>query len=172
MKDALEFWSENRDYGLKIPAEALSRVLELSRRAAPKETGGVLVGYYTEAQDCAVVMEVSAPPPDSKSTRNSFVRGTVGLQGWLNKLWRNERTFYLGDWHSHPGQAPSASLTDIAQLKEIAEDETRKCPEPVALLIGGAAVGANDVGAYVYPRGAGLIELLRHNLCQTQQRGP
>jgi integrative and conjugative element protein (TIGR02256 family) len=139
----------------------LSRVLELGRRAAPKETGGVLVGYYTEAQDCAVVTEVSGAPPDSRSGRNFFVRGTAELQRWLNRLWRRERRFYLGDWHSHPGGAPRASPTDIAQLKEIAEDESRKCPEPVALLIGGAAADANDAAAYVYPRGAGLIELLR-----------
>ncbi len=161
MSEDIEFWSEDRAFGLKVPAGALSRILELSRRAAPKETGGVLVGYYTEAQDCAVVTEVSGAPSDSKSGRNFFVRGTAGLQRWLNRLWRRERRFYLGDWHSHPGEAPLASPTDIAQLKEIAEDESCKCPEPVALLIGGAAADANDAAAYVYPQGAGLIELLR-----------
>jgi hypothetical protein len=35
------------------------------------------------------------------------------------------------------------------------------CPEPVALVIGGAATDANDAAAYVYPRDAGLIELFR-----------
>lgn len=161
MIEDIEFWSEDRAFGLKVPAGALSQTLELSRRAAPKETGGMLVGYYTEAQDCAVVTEVSGPPPDSRSGRNFFVRGTAGLQRWLNTLWRRERRFYLGDWHSHPGEDPRASPTDMAQLKEIAEDESRKCPEPVALLIGGAAADANDTAAYVYPRDAGLIELLR-----------
>lgn len=161
MIEDIEFWSEDRTFGLKVPSGALSRVLELSRRAAPKETGGVLVGYYTEAQDCAVVTEVSAAPPDSRSGRNFVVRGTVGLQCWLNRLWRRERRFYLGDWHSHPGEAPRPSRTDIAQLEEIAEDESRNCPEPVALLIGGATADANDVAAYVYPRRTGFIELLR-----------
>jgi integrative and conjugative element protein (TIGR02256 family) len=156
----IEFWSEVRAFGLRVPAGALSRMLDLSRGAAPEETGGVLVGYYTEAQDCAVVTGVSEAPPDSRSGRNFFVRGIAGLQRWLNGLWRTERRFYLGDWHSHPGEAPRASPTDIIQLKEIAEDESRKCPEPVALLIGGAAADANDVAAYVYPRHAGLIELL------------
>lgn len=160
MTENIEFWSEDRAFGLKVPAGTLSRMLELSRRNATKETGGVLVGYYTEARDCAVVTEVSGAPPDSRSGRTFFVRGTGGLQRWLNRLWRRERHFYLGDWHSHPGAAPRASPTDIAQLEEIARDESRKCPEPVALLIGGAAADANDAAAYVYPRGAGLIELL------------
>lgn len=161
MTKEIEFWSKHRTFGLKVPPRALSRMLELSRRNAPKETGGVLVGYYTEAQDCAVVTEVSGAPADSKSGRNFFVRGTAGLQRWLNRLWRRERHFYLGDWHSHPGEAPRASPTDVAQLQEIARDESRKCPEPVTLLIGGCAADANDAAAYVYPRDAGLIELLR-----------
>jgi integrative and conjugative element protein (TIGR02256 family) len=114
----IEFWSEDRAFGLKVPSRALSRVLELSRRAAPKVTGGVLVGYYTEAQDCAVVTEVSGAPPDSRSGKNFFVRGTAGLQWWLNGLWRKERRFYLGDWHSHPGEAPRVSPTDIAHSEK------------------------------------------------------
>ncbi|MBA2714093.1 MAG: Mov34/MPN/PAD-1 family protein [Rubrobacteraceae bacterium] len=161
MTEDIEFWSEDRAFGLKVPSEALSRMLELSRRATPRETGGVLVGYYTEAQDCAVVTEVSRAPPDSRSGKNIFVRGTAGLQRWLNKLWLRERRFYLGDWHSHPGQTPRPSLTDMAQLEEIAEDKSRKCPEPVALLIGGAAAEANDAAAFVYPKDLGLIELLQ-----------
>jgi integrative and conjugative element protein (TIGR02256 family) len=161
MNEDIEFWSAERAFGLKVPARVLSRMLELSRSAAPKETGGVLVGYYTEPQDCAVVTKVSGAPPDSRSGKTFFVRGTSGLQRWLNGLWRGERRFYLGDWHSHPGQSPRPSHTDIAQLGEIAQDESRKCPEPVALLIGGRAVDANDAAAYVYPRELGLIELLR-----------
>jgi integrative and conjugative element protein (TIGR02256 family) len=161
MTEDVEFWSEDRAFGLKVPAGALSQILELSRRNATKETGGLLVGHYTEAQDCAVVTEVSGAPADSRNGRNFFVRGTARLQRWLNGLWRRKRHFYLGDWHSHPWAAPRASPTDIAQLEEIAHDESRKCPEPVALLIGGAAADANDAAAYVYPQGAGLIELLR-----------
>lgn len=159
MTEFLEFWSEDRGFGLKVPMRLLSRMLELSRSAAPKETGGVLVGYYVEAQDCAIVTEVSEAPPDSRSGRYFFVRGIAGLQQWLDKLWCKERNFYLGDWHSHPGKAPRASPTDILQLEEIAEDESRKCPEPVAILIGGAATDTQDVGAFVYPRGSGLIEM-------------
>ena len=121
----------------------------------------MLVGYYTEAQDCALVTDVSGAPPNSRSGRGFFVKGTAGLQRWLNRLWRRERRFYLGDWHSHPEEVPRASATDIAQLEEIANEESRKCPEPVALLIGGGATDGNDVAAYVCPRSVGLIELLQ-----------
>jgi proteasome lid subunit RPN8/RPN11 len=66
MTEDMEFWSEDRAFGHKVPLQVLSQMLELSRSAAPKETGGVLVGYYTEARDCAVVTEVSGAPPDSR----------------------------------------------------------------------------------------------------------
>ncbi|MCA1718128.1 MAG: Mov34/MPN/PAD-1 family protein [Actinobacteria bacterium] len=155
----VEFWSEDRAFGLQIPTERLSRVLELSRTAAPEETGGVLAGYYTDAHNCAVVTEASDAPPDSRSGRTFFVRGTTELQRWLNKLWRRERRFYLGDWHSHLGNEPSPSPTDLTQLKEIANDELCKCPEPVLLLVGGRAANARDVRAYVFPKNKGLIEL-------------
>ncbi len=161
MTEDIEFWSKDRAFGLKVPAKALSRVLELSRGAVPKETGGVLVGYYTDTQDCAVVTGVSAAPPDSRSGKNFFVRGTAGLQRWLDRLWRSERRFYLGDWHSHPDEEPLPSPMDRAQLETIANDESRKCPEPVLLIVGGSASNVRDVRAYVFPRGHSLIRLSR-----------
>lgn len=159
MSRDVEFWSEDHRFGLRIPAETLARMLELCRRDAPKETGGVLAGYYTNAHDCAVVTGVSEAPADSGSGRTWFVRGTAGLQRWLDGLWRRERRHYLGDWHSHPGEAPDPSPTDVAQLKEIASDESRKCPEPILVLVGGRAVDAFDARAFVFPRAGSLVEL-------------
>jgi integrative and conjugative element protein (TIGR02256 family) len=162
MTEDLEFWSEDRAFGLRIPAEILSRVLELSRGAASKETGGILVGFYTEAQDCAVVTKASGAPSDSKSRKASFVRGTAGLQRWLDKLWRQERRHYLGEWHFHPDAEPVPSPTDEAQIKAIANADTWKCPEPVLLIVGAAAYSFSDVRVYVFPRAYdALVILLR-----------
>lgn len=155
----VEFWSEDRRFGLRVSPQTLSQVLDWSSRSAPEETGGVLVGFYTEAHDCAVVTEASGAPPDSKSGRTFFVRGTLGLQRWLDKLWRKERYHYLGDWHFHPGTAPVPSLTDEAQIEEIARDESRKCPEPILLIVGTDAASVSNVRAYVFPRGGDLIQL-------------
>lgn len=158
MADA-EFWSEDRRFGLKVSLQTLSQVLELSSGSAPNETGGILVGFYTDAHDCAVVTEASGVPPDWKSGRTFFVRGTSGLQRWLDKLWRKKRHHYLGDWHFHPGGAPVPSLTDEAQIEEIAGDESRKCPEPILLIVGADAASVSDIRAYVFPRGGDLIQL-------------
>lgn len=162
MTEDLEFWSEDRTFGLRIPAEILSRILELSRRAAPRETGGILVGFYTESQNCAVVTEVSGAPSDSKSGRTFFVRGTAGLQRWLDKLWHKEPRHYLGDWHFHPDAEPVPSPTDETQIKAIANAEAWKCPEPVLLIVGADAYSFLDVRVYVFPRAYdALIVLFR-----------
>jgi integrative and conjugative element protein (TIGR02256 family) len=155
----VQFWAEDRRFGLTIPEEVLSRMLDLCRSAYPDETGGILVGYYTAAQDCAVVTRASEAPPDSGRGKSWFVRGTSGLQRWLDGLWRGQRHHYLGDYHSHPGGDPSPSIKDLAQLEEIANDEPRKCPELLLILIGGAAADVRDVRAYVFPRGGNLVEL-------------
>lgn len=76
----LEFWSDSPVFGLKIESDTLARILESCRLSAPEETGGILVGYYTDALDCAVVTDASERPPDSKSGRTWFARGTIGLQ--------------------------------------------------------------------------------------------
>jgi len=155
----VEFWSEDGRFGLRVPGEMLSRVLELSRQASPLETGGILTGFYTDAHNLAVVTQATGAPRDSESGRTFFVRGTAGLQRWLNRLWRKERRFYLGDWHSHPGEVPHPSPTDEVQLEEIAGGESRKCPEPVLLLVGGPVADTCDARAYVLPRGGTLVEL-------------
>ena len=75
------------------------------------ETGGVLIGRYNRERNMATVTRVCGPPPDSRKGRNTFVRGTQGLQHLINRLWHvNE--YYLGEWHYHPeGTAHPSPLT-------------------------------------------------------------
>lgn len=150
----LEFWSENRTLGVRIGSDTLMRILESCRRSDPEETGGILVGYYTETLDCAVVTDASERPPDSRSGRTRFVRGTAGLQRWLDGLWRrSNRRYYLGEWHYHPGGKPEPSPTDKRQMERIAGSASYKCPEPMLLLVGGSASDRCDVGIFVFVEG-------------------
>jgi integrative and conjugative element protein (TIGR02256 family) len=124
---------------VSIGPQTLTEVLSRCRGFAPAETGGILVGYYNDALSCAVVTDASERPLDSKSGRNWLVRGTAGLQGWLDRLWcNNKRRYYLGEWHFHPGGVPEPSPTDTKQMGTIARSPSYKCPEPV-LLLGGSS---------------------------------
>ncbi len=158
----LEFWSESRTLGVRIGSDTLTRILESCHRSDPEETGGILVGYYTETLDCAVVTDTSERPPDSRSGRTWFLRGTIGLQRWLDGLWRrNKRRYYLGEWHYHPEGEPEPSPTDKRQMGKIAGSASYRCPESVLLLVGGSASDRSDVRVFVFVKGRDVpVELL------------
>lgn len=135
---SLEFWSGDSRFGLKLSEQSVAELLRLCESASPRETGGILLGHYSTAHDCALVTAVTDAPADSKSGRTWFIRGVRGLQRKLDALWRRQRDYYLGEWHFHPGGAPCPSQTDSDQMQEIAEAEQYHCPEPVLLIIGGS----------------------------------
>ena len=155
----MEFRGEAARFGLSVPAQVVEEMLALCSAAGNIETGGVLIGEYTCRHDCAIVHLATGPSPDSTATRTTFRRGTRGFQTLLDRLWRRERRYYLGEWHYHPGAAPDPSRVDCTQLTAIEEDSNYRCPEPVLLIIGGDPKGAWDAAAFVFPRGAGWLPM-------------
>jgi integrative and conjugative element protein (TIGR02256 family) len=158
----LDYWSESHTLGVRIGPDTLTRILESCRRSHPEETGGILVGYYTETLDCAMVTDASERPPDSRSGSTWFVRGTAGLQRWLDGPWRkSKRRYLLGEWHYHPGGESETSPTDKRQMGRIAGSASYECPEPVLLLVGGSASDRCDVRVCVFVEGREApVELL------------
>lgn len=157
----MEFWSEDRRFGLRVNAELLAQLREWCAAAGRHETGGILVGHYTGSLDCAIATHVSGAPADSRHGPNWFHRGVSGLQPWLDRLWQGLRHHYLGEWHYHPGHSSVPSSTDDAQMVRIAGSRLYRRPEPVSLVIGGSADGGWSEGAYVYPRRKGRVTLVR-----------
>lgn len=154
------FWSDDRRYGLAFSEKQVAYLLQLCETARGCETGGVLVGVYTHLHDCAVVSSVSKAPSDSRKGRFRFERGVQGLQRWLNELWRNQRHYYLGEWHFHPCGTPVPSVRDVAQMQHIATSPEYCCPEPILVIIGGSSATGFKLSATVFPRGMPSIELL------------
>ncbi len=155
------FQSPDCRYGLHIPETEMRRILAHCRDARSCETGGILIGRYSNAHDWAIVSETTGPPSDSQRGWNWFRRGIRGLQQLLNRIWRRSRLFYLGEWHFHPNAPPSPSGRDIAQMKSIATTAHYRCPEPVLLIVGGDPNGEWTARAFVSRRGDETIEL-RH----------
>lgn len=157
--DAVEFWSDDRRFGLRIISRELSRLLSMCSNSGSMEVGGILVGSYTATHDCAIVTAISGPPSDSCRGPTWFHRGVRGLQEWLNRCWHVLRHYYLGEWHYHSHGSPVPSQSDIRQLKNIADSTLYRCPEPVLLITGGGPVVGWTAGAYVFPRGEEAVEL-------------
>ncbi|MEX0804103.1 MAG: Mov34/MPN/PAD-1 family protein [Candidatus Binatia bacterium] len=150
--------SADRQFGLTIPSNEMNTLLVFCVQADRKETGGVLLGHYSQSHDTAVVVQVSGPPPDSRHGASFFVRGIKGLQQLLNQLWRRKE-YYLGEWHYHPFANPDPSGTDEQQMLDFARNKAMNCPEPVLLLIGGDPKRDWHVRVVVYTRNKKPIEL-------------
>jgi len=124
------------------------------------ETGGILVGWYTETLDCAMVMHASEEPADSRKGRTCFHRGVAGLQQWLQKLWCGKRRhYYLGEWHFHPAGASLPSGTDISEMKSLSKSMGYHCPEPLLIIIGGNPPSIWEMRVFVFPRESEPLEL-------------
>ena len=102
------------------------------------ETGGIIIGYYDELRQNAVITEFTKPPEDSKAARFRFYRGIKGLKSLLQQCWK-EQNYYLGEWHLHPNSNPTPSAADIAQMKKIAQDKNFNCKEPILMILGEVA---------------------------------
>jgi len=155
----MEFRSEDSCYGLQIAGDHIRSLLRLCRRTSPFETGGILLGHYSVSHDRAIVTDIAKAPPDSRSGRDWFIRGVRGLQRKIDRLWRRNQGYYLGEWHFHPFGLPLPSSTDIGQMLEIAESEQYHCPEPVLLIIGGDPANKWSAKAFVFRRREGFIEM-------------
>lgn len=157
----LIFKSSDQRFGLRMSDSELRRVTEACDEAMPEETGGILTGFYNDALDCAIVTSASLSPDGSRSGRTWFQRGTRGLQAWIDRLWSAGRSYYLGEWHSHPTGRPEPSPTDLKQMRQLALSAEVHCPEPVLLILGGTPSTGWDARAFVILRDGSTIELLQ-----------
>ena len=77
------------------------------------ENGGVLMGELYPSSNKIIITHALVCNNQS-SLRHSVNLNTKCLQKKILKIWKesNGRITYLGDWHTHPENKPSPSLTD------------------------------------------------------------
>lgn len=104
-------------------AGLLAHLTRLRNENLPRETGGVLLGYFDFNVKAVVIVDALAAPPDSFGSVASFERGVVGLKDVVDEASRRTAGIvgYIGEWHSHPpGHSSAASRDDLIQLVGIA----------------------------------------------------
>lgn len=158
--------SRDRRFAAEMEPDTLNSLLRIAREACPAETGGVLVGYYTADLCTAVVTELLEPSSDSLSAIGRFVRGVAGLARALAQRWhKRRRTYYVGEWHSHPGGDAFPSGADTQAMHGIAGSAEEQCPEPILVIAGGALAEPSDVRVWVYTREGDIVRM-RPDVCQ------
>lgn len=105
------------DHGLHTKVHAFRR------EGLPRETGGVLLGYFDMKNERVYVVDALPAPPDSRRGEAEFVRGIEGLEAAVDAAKRRTGNIvtYIGEWHSHPfGVAALPSHWDIGLLVHLA----------------------------------------------------
>lgn len=129
--------SFNGVYGVKLPEQELRHIHDLCKNSYPYETGGILIGRYSEDLKWAEIITITAAPAESKRTRYSFIRNTQGIITKLKSAWKRQQ-YYLGEWHYHPNASPKPSGLDIKTMLNLSKSEELHCPEPILLIVGGS----------------------------------
>jgi len=159
MPAPIHFVSSDNRFELCLPGELMDQVFARCSIAGSYETGGILVGKYSEDQRIAEVTAISDSPKDSVSGQTIFIRGIRGLCHWLQNLWRSNSHYYLGEWHFHPGVNSRPSALDKGTMADIAREESYKCPEPILLIVGGSEARGWFLYAQITKRDGKIVML-------------
>ena len=122
---------------LQLAEDAVRGIVREVRRHRRTETGGVLIGCYSDDLHSVWVAKATGPGRFSLHAPFSFTRGTKDLQAEIEEA-EAIGMYYVGEWHSHPGGSVSPSPLDLRQMRAIADDAGYNCPEPVLLVVGSA----------------------------------
>ena len=132
----LVFFNSDTNLKIELSIEQLDLLHKLCEKSNPYETGGIIIGRYSDDGLTAYVSEITNPPDDSIKKMTSFKRGVNGLQKKLDSLWK-DNLYYLGEWHYHPNASSYPSEYDIKQMILLSNTKGLKCPEPILLIVGG-----------------------------------
>lgn len=97
-------YASNKDtWRVHIHPRARAKIEKETERWPNVETGGVLIGRFSEASRTFYVVDVLDAPEDSIRTANKFVLGIKGLRRQLDVFSKavGWSLYCLGTWHSH-----------------------------------------------------------------------
>jgi len=122
-----------------ISREVLAAMIAECDRAAPAETGGVLMGYRADDTDERVATHVIGPGPNAVHEDIRFVPDHDYQLAEIAQLYEmsERRLDYLGDWHSHPDAEGYLSKKDLETLNRIAWSRAARTENPVMLVMAG-----------------------------------
>lgn len=152
------FSSEGTLYTVVLSTSTIEKMVSECIKAGVNETGGILIGSYSDDSLTAMIVEATTRPADSLAGRTTFQRGVKGLRSLLHTRWK-KGLYYVGEWHFHPGGSSEPSGDDFRSMTSIAANPDYQCLEPVMIILGGDPAGSYSLSASVFPRGYAPIRL-------------
>jgi integrative and conjugative element protein (TIGR02256 family) len=126
----------------------------------PRETGGVLMGYWAQLFTEVVVTHAIGPGPEAIHYEKGFIPDSQYQEAEIARIYLQSNRFstYLGDWHTHPSGSSYLSHRDKRTLQEIASFQDERCPIPIMAVFGGGEEGWG-IRVWKYERRKGPMRL-------------
>jgi hypothetical protein len=100
---------------VRISEQAHRKIIEEVAQWPAVESGGILVGRFSEVTQSFYVVDVFPAPDDSRRSAAEFVLGTAGVRAALESYSEssNYSLYCLGTWHSHLMASGPSSLDRV-----------------------------------------------------------
>jgi integrative and conjugative element protein (TIGR02256 family) len=99
------------------PAAARSIRREAEASADGRETGGILLGFYSD--EVPVITEAGGPGPKAYRSASYFRRDLDYAEQLADAAYRLDGSEWIGDWHTHPLGGGCPSGTDLSGYRSI-----------------------------------------------------
>lgn len=122
-----------------FPANLQTQCTDEGNGKYPRETGGVLMGYW-HTIDCAVVTAAIGPGPNAIHERHSFEPDYAWQLSAIAEHYQRSgrRETYIGDWHTHPdANTGHLSRTDRRVLRQIIKAPAARSAAPLMAIFHG-----------------------------------
>ena len=129
--------ADNNDFWeIRIAGPVKQEILRVVEESGLNETGGILIGKVNRPRRVIHVTKALPPPPDSQSTRYTFVTGTKDMPDVVKRI--QSRTGglidYVGDWHTHPQCGGQMSQQDKETARHL-QVVLKSSGKPVHIMI-------------------------------------
>ena len=145
------FKSIDSNFFVEIKGKFLNKIQKECIKSRSMETGGILIGNYSEEENIAIIQCITGPPKDSKRSMCTFKRGVNSLMDLLNNKWKLGQ-YYIGEWHFHPNSSSKPSNIDDEQMQKFSINKSLKCSKPILLVIGGNQDNGWKLSVHIYTK--------------------
>jgi integrative and conjugative element protein (TIGR02256 family) len=120
-----------------LPASLLRYIATAAEEWAPKETGGILAGYWSTKHTECVVTHVIGAGPTADHRETGLTPDTGYQESELDRIFAESggASVYIGEWHSHPNSPAIPSPADRSTLRRIALYSAAQAPRPLVLIV-------------------------------------
>jgi integrative and conjugative element protein (TIGR02256 family) len=142
---------------------SLSRMIAEADRAFPKETGGVLIGYWAVPLMEVVITDATGPGPKAIHNAYGFLPDAKYQEEEIARIYNDSGRMYtyLGDWHSHPNGGSRLSRRDRRTARAIATHAPARTPVPLMAILAAESPWTLNIWRCVPMRLGKLVWALR-----------